>query len=389
MPVTDARLVDAAVHAKTGETSKIRKQAQETLEREAPAAGRALAKAFPGKAGRDPGVSKKLAALEATKKFPPVIAFARELAAKHQLGIPFLCERGDAARALQPLVEKGTLTLEGIRPIPDELGDVTGVTALEVERCSLPDLPAGIRRLAKLKSLTISGARWPAIPDEIAELRGLEELAISNATLSKGFGAGLAKLPKLRTLTLWGTQVKKLGGLPPSLEELTVHDGKVRELPGGIAGHPALRELRVWCRWTLGALHPELGELKTLEKLSLYAPEINALPREIGKLTKLRSLYLDCDDLHAIPDELCECTALEELELKCGASSLPDGIGKLRKLKKLVVTAYKMKQGLPAGIYELDKLKLLGLRYVKLSASEQAKIKARWPKAEIDFDYSA
>ncbi|HEY5936107.1 MAG TPA: hypothetical protein VIU61_15765 [Kofleriaceae bacterium] len=385
--MTDEQLVAAAVQAKAGETVKLRKAAQESLARDAPAASRALAKAFPGKAGRDPAVSKKLAALEATKKFPPVMAFARELAARHKLGIPFLCERGEAASALQCLVENGTLRVTGIKPIPDQLGDVTGVTSLELERCQLPDLPVGVRRLANLKSLSVSGARWPAIPDSIAELRELEELSISSATLSKGLGAGLAKLPKLRTLTLWGTQVGELAGLPPSLEQLTVHDGKVDELPGGIAGHPALRELTVRCRWTLSKLAPALGDLGTLEKLELYAPEIDELPREIGKLTKLRQLLLDCDDLAAIPDELCECSALEEIDLQCGAPSLPQGFGKLRNLRRLVLTAYKMKKGLPAGIYELDKLELLGLRYVKLPASEKAALKARWPNAEVNFDY--
>jgi len=381
-------LVETALRAKTGETAKLRKDAQAALETRAPAAAKALTKAFPGKAGRDPGVSKKLAALEATKKFPPVRELARALAAKHQLGIPYLCERGEAKLALQPLVADGELTVEGIRPIPDELADVTGVTSLAVERCSLVDLPAGIRGLTKLRKLSIGGARWPVIPDEIGELRELAELEIASAPLSKGFGAGLAKLAKLRRLTLWGTQVKQLAGLPPGLEELTVHDGKVRELPGGIAGHPALRELRVWCRWTLSTLGPELGELRTLEKLSLYAPEIDELPATIGKLTKLRSLYLDCDDLKAIPDELCDCTALEELELKCGAPRLPEGIGKLRQLKKLVLTCYRMKQGLPDGFYELAKLKLVGFRYVGLGDKEQQKIRAHWPKAEIDFDYS-
>jgi hypothetical protein len=99
--------------------------------------------------------------------------------------------------------------------------------------------------------------------------------------------------------------------------------------------------------------------------LSLYRSGLLELPEGIGQLTGVRRLLLFGNPgLRALPAGLWSLGALEDLRLgSCGLRSLPElGVGQLTKLQALNVSHNRGLQSRPAGLCSLGALEGLGLR---------------------------
>ncbi|MFX0210706.1 MAG: leucine-rich repeat domain-containing protein, partial [Candidatus Hodarchaeota archaeon] len=102
-----------------------------------------------------------------------------------------------------------------------------------------------------------------------------------------------------------------------------------------------------------------IGDFSELTELNLTQTAIGqSLPESIGKLKKLKRLKLRDTHISTLPDSIGKLTELEELDLsKNELRSLPD-IGNLKKLKSLDLSFNKLEK-LPSGIEELISLQTL------------------------------
>lgn len=91
--------------------------------------------------------------------------------------------------------------------------------------------------------------------------------------------------------------------------------------------------------WALSSIPPQIGNLKSLEMLSLKVNAIPALPAEIAQLTNLKALDLDDNVPLSNIDAVCGITHLQRLSLfGCGIKKLPADIGRLQDLKFIGLT---------------------------------------------------
>lgn len=101
-----------------------------------------------------------------------------------------------------------------------------------------------------------------------------------------------------------------------------------------------------------------LGQLELLSwKMPFSCREVNqpgVLSSEIGKLKRLRNISVTgC--MEAVPDAICDLENLEEFKLNCNVSALPAELGKLLRLRKLVIRS-PLLSALPYSIENLSEL---------------------------------
>lgn len=92
-----------------------------------------------------------------------------------------------------------------------------------------------------------------------------------------------------------------------------------------------------WIRLT--AVPPEIGQLKTLQKLELWGNQLTALPPEITQLVSLEHLNLKGNQFTVLPPEIIRLTQLQWLSFQSNQlTALPPEIGQLSKLRFLYLT---------------------------------------------------
>jgi hypothetical protein len=220
-------------------------------------------------------------------------------------------------------------------------------------------------------------AAWRRLHDEVAAWRRLQGMAPQSHAVHGGCGwlrslpEGIGRLaylprPGLRTLDLRGNP--RLAALPAALGRLgSLEVLNIDRCPGlalepainGEGGLPAL----------LAYLRDEAVE--GVAELDLSHCGLTALPEGVGGLTGLKRLVLSLNaGLTALPEGLWSLAGLEELDLSgCGLTALPEGIGRLAGLKKLDLSQNSLGlcglRALPEGIGALAGLRKLNLWFNK------------------------
>ena len=186
----------------------------------------------------------------------------------------------------------GTATLNWSvdTPITDWDGITVGGTPSRVLRLSL-----------------ISRGLTGTIPPTLAELTGLEFLALNRNELTGPIPAELARLSNLSFLTL---AINQLSG----------------EIPAGLGNLANLKQLWLKDNQLTGEIPPELGSLSKLTYLVLHTNQLSGeIPSELAELTDLTYLALSNNQLTGcIPSALQDVARndLGQLGLSfCGASS--------------------------------------------------------------------
>ena len=194
-------------------------------------------------------------------------------------------------------------------------------------------LPAGIGKLVNLEVFAFACLeQLEELPEEIGNLRKLEELIIDNGNgcgmnvrLPRSFG----KLQNLRILRLYGA--------------LDARDsGRSR---------------------TIKSLPDTLGDLRRLEVLDLGRNGLTVVPPAVARLSNLKTLRLEYNDLRA----------------------LPAFVGNLRNLKEISLDSNGRAVVLPASLAKLKGLKIsMGNNSLKLR--DQKSLRARFPKIVFAFE---
>lgn len=105
-----------------------------------------------------------------------------------------------------------------------------------------------------------------------------------------------------------------LRGNIPGLEELTIIDNPLEDLPDTIGSLMDLKALHI-VNTRLTALPDSIGDLSNLEDLTVYSSHLKRVPDSIGNLSKLVALNLAYNDLETLPESIGKLTNLEVLDL--------------------------------------------------------------------------
>lgn len=155
-------------------------------------------------------------------------------------------------------------------------------------------------------------------PYDIA-LQRIEEARISGATSLDLMGLGLTELPP------------EIGQLS-SLQDLSLGWNRLMTLPPQIGQLSNLQSLRLSYN-QLTTLPPEIGQLTNLHGLNLNHNQIITLPLEIGQLSNLQLLNLSNNELVIFPPQIGQLSNLQTLSLdNNGLNILPPEIGQLSSL---------------------------------------------------------
>jgi Leucine-rich repeat (LRR) protein len=254
------------------------------------------------------------------------------------------------------------LWLDGeLLSLPSSISNFSNLTALNIERSRIPEVPESIGCLNLLKKLhlpRLDSQPQISLPTSFSKLTSLEELDVTTDVESFALVEHANKLThlgffnqlndevimpypdflwtftSLQTLLLWGSNVPSLPdalGNLKNLECLLLGSLYVEELPESLVDLTCLTSL--WIQ--------HCGQLK--------------IPESIGNLKKLRELGIDyCDRLRTLPESLGDLQRLEKLEIRYLQifERLPSSIGNLHALKVLIV-ANSGKVNLPDSFADL------------------------------------
>ncbi|NWT36940.1 MFHA1 protein, partial [Chroicocephalus maculipennis] len=215
-------------------------------------------------------------------------------------------------------LEELDLSFNRLRRLPEGLGHLRHLRALDVDHNLLPSFPAPLLELAALEELDCSGNRHlGALPEGIAALHRLKILWLS--------GTGLAALPEgLCQLS--------------ALESLMLDGNRLRALPAGFGSLQRLKMLNLSSN-LLGEFPTAILALPSLEELYLSRNQLTLLPPRLCQLRQLRALWLDNNHIRYLPDSIVLLHSLEELVLQGNQIAiLPEGFGQLSR-----VTLWKIK----------------------------------------------
>lgn len=194
-------------------------------------------------------------------------------------------------------------------------------------------LPAGLGKFVNLEVFAFACLeQLETLPEEIGNLRKLEELIIDNGNgcgMNLRLPRSIGKLQNLRILRLYGA--------------LDARDSGRRR--------------------TVESLPDTLGNLRRLEVLDLGRNGLTVVPPAIARLSNLKTLRLEYNDLRA----------------------LPAFVGNLPKLREISLDSNGRAVVLPASLSKLKGLKIsMGNNSLKLR--DQKSLRARFPKIVFAFE---
>jgi hypothetical protein len=114
----------------------------------------------------------------------------------------------------------------------------------------------------------------------------------------------------------------------------------------------------------------DIGDLNEshVSEINLSNNEITSLPDSIGKLKKIDQLYLSHNELVVLPETIGDLTALKYLYIdRNSLTSLPESIGKLGNLEKLIADRNQF-TSIPESIGNLENLEEINLSFNDLTS---------------------
>ncbi|KAF1435317.1 hypothetical protein FQV21_0002183, partial [Spheniscus demersus] len=225
--------------------------------------------------------------------------------------------------------------------LPPRLAELGRLEELDLSFNRLRRLPEGLGRLRHLRALDVDHNLLPSFPAPLLELVALEELDCSGNRHLGALPEGIATLRRLKILWLSGTG---LAALPESLcqlsalESLMLDGNRLRALPAGFGSLQRLKMLNLSSN-LLGEFPAAILALPSLEELYLSRNQLTLLPPRLCQLHQLRTLWLDNNRIRYLPDSIVLLHSLEELVLQGNQIAiLPEGFGQLSR-----VTLWKIK----------------------------------------------
>ena len=248
---------------------------------------------------------------------------------------------GASADALHELIETGMLeSIEridigkaaGLETLPETISKLTQVTSFRTAAPALRD-GAALYGLTGLERVLLEGASKLELPAGIAALTSLRELTVSSKYVLT-LPPDLVELPALRSVKVSKGLQGALDELAPNLPcvLLSKRYGFDNSFGALVLTHPA--DIAGLARLA------DAGWLDETESIELHASAgLESLPTSLGRLTKLKKLIIKSPRFNDWPS-LYRLKNLEEICIEGkAAGALPEGISQLGKLRVLVVRA--------------------------------------------------
>ncbi|GAB9468455.1 Lap4 protein [Globisporangium polare] len=199
---------------------------------------------------------------------------------------------------------------------------------------SLQQIPGVVFGMAKLLELNLRCNQISAIPKEIAMLKALEVLVVSENQLGE-LPREIVELKRLKTLDVADNHIKRLpddiGGLT-KLETLRANRNRLVALPNSIKKCTRLKVINLYNNIIM-TLGDGISELCELEELNVSNNLLVFFP-EVKRWKNLRRLYLQVNKLVTLPsmDALCNLELLTVQQNGLKAFPSMDNLVHLKKI---------------------------------------------------------
>ncbi len=223
---------------------------------------------------------------------------------------------GDAKGQIRILFLDGEARTDDYE-LPEDLGRLSALKRLYVNRLGLSYVPSSIGMLHNLEFLDLSvNSIYSPLPDEIGNLKNLKDLYLSR--------------------------------------------NEITDLPTSIGHLDLLRYLRLDNN-PLSSLPTSIGNLKNLKWLELNSTSISSIPASFGNLDNLENLIIArTPELQQLPEDLFHLSALHSVTVS-GNSLLVQELENLRGLRELIIYGRETSYDISA-IQNLQQLETLKLR---------------------------
>ena len=254
----------------------------------------------------------------------------------------------EAQRLIQECRENGETKLDltffpELKAIPPEIMEVQGLEELDLSGLELDEIPAFIGAIASLEKLSVGMGcycTWrqhikTRLPEELANLPHLRALSL---------GCHLSDIPDW----VWTLD---------NLKELSLSfDDEIKAVPQAVSHMKNLRALHIRGNG-INALPDSLGNLASLRELRVESDSLIALPPSFCQLERLEELHLDTFRLMEVPDVFDTMTYLKNIDIFSGhLFDLPETMGLLQVLESLRIDAPQVKI-IPESFANLSYLK--------------------------------
>ncbi|KAL8158229.1 hypothetical protein AgCh_002791 [Apium graveolens] len=238
------------------------------------------------------------------------------------------------------------------------------IEELNLSGCAdVVELDPSIGHLIRLIKLNLMGCiKLKCLPSSICNLTALEQLYLDDCSILEGLPDRLGNMKSLSILRAGCTAITTVPGSIGQLSKLVVLKfnkcKKLRYLPSTLCNLRTLEHLILCGCSNLEVLPDALGDIQSLEVLSAEHTGIAYLPESIGRLSKLSKLLLhSCKKLGHLPSSICNLKAVECLDLNyCSdLQELPNEIGNMESLRMLQATETDI-MTLPESTGRLSKL---------------------------------
>ncbi|GKV38458.1 hypothetical protein SLEP1_g46370 [Rubroshorea leprosula] len=271
--------------------------------------------------------------------------------------------------------------------IPSEISEFTRLKHLDISSSGFSgQVPAEIAHLSKLVSLNLSNSdliletTLRNLVHNLSELRELVLPGVNMTSVNPRFFMNLSS--SLTTLDLWRSALR--GNFPnsifrfPNLKRFSL-GGKGNltiDLPSSNWSSP-LQRLHLGDMDCGRRLRESVGDLKSLQSLSLGCNWEGSIPASIGNLSQLTYLSLSYNNLSGqIPPSLANLTQLTSLGLSNNQFSGPflASICNLRQLTSLFLYSNNLSGQIPSSLANLTQLTFVNLANNQFSGPIPASI---------------
>lgn len=268
----------------------------------------------------------------------------------------------------RPSFPSGLIT----RSVDDVTRNPEAVTALDLSRQRLTELPREVLQCVNLQTLVVAFNELRDLPSELSNLRQLRSITLTNNQLEQ-IPKVLLSMPWLEVLVLRGNTIRFIPALAPlkSLTTLDVRNNPVDSLASdALAGLSGLRVLDL-SGTKVRTLPASIGDCVLLSDLLVSNARLTSLPKQIGQLQALQRLDVSNNALSSIPESVLECGNLLALNISNNAlTTLPARLRRLRTLEMLKASGNSL-SSLPDTLYGMQ-LKRLEIDSNRLTTLPEA-----------------
>lgn len=217
------------------------------------------------------------------------------------------------------LEDLSLLSAKKLTAIPEEIATLKKLNRLRISDSQITEIPNFIFDLP-LMSLKISDSPLNALPEAISKLTQLEEIELDGLLLEQ-LPIELGDLVALKNLDIRKTPLKKIPDVfekLKNLEHLRLIETQLKELPKSITKLKNIKGITVM-NAQIKALPKGLGNLQNLQYFHFSENLLTEFPSELCKIYGLYNVRLDHNKIKEVPECITHWKELHSLDLKNNA----------------------------------------------------------------------